>query len=178
MVKWTNIDIGPAYYYVTGTVTEWLPLLNRPGIRQIVYDDIKVAVNEFNASIAAFVLMPDHVHLLVFLPDEGTLHKFNKKWRGRSGRHIAELLKSQNDENILAILAKHANGNSKHAIWKEQPRALPICKKEKLYAKINYIHANPFRRKLVTSPEDWEHSSWRYYELGEEVGLDIGPLLI
>jgi REP element-mobilizing transposase RayT len=84
MVKWKNIDIGPAYYYITGTITEWLPLLNRPDIRQIVYDDIKVAVNELNASIAAFVIMPDHVYLLVFLPDEGILHVFNKKWRGRS----------------------------------------------------------------------------------------------
>ena len=178
MVKWKNIDIGPAYYYITGTITEWLPLLNRPDIRQIVYDDIKVAVNELNATIAAFVIMPEHLHLLVFLPDEGILHKFNKKWRGRSGRHIAELLVKQNDKDILTVLAKHANGKCKHAIWKEQPRALPIWKKEKLYAKIDYIHANPVRRKLVESPGDWEHSSWRYYERGESVGLDIGPLLI
>ena len=87
-MKWKNIDVGAAYYYVTGTITEWLPLLNRADILRRVCDDIKVALEACGGTLAAFVIMPDHLHLLVYLPDNGLLHKFIKLWRGRSGRHI------------------------------------------------------------------------------------------
>ena len=177
-MKWQNIDIGPSYYYITGTITEWLPLLNRPDIRQMVYDDIYIAAKEYGASIGAFVIMPEHLHLLVFLPEENLLHKFNKRWRGRSGRHIPVLLEKQGDFESLKILSAHANGGCKYAAWKKQVRALAIWEKKKLYAKINYIHNNPVRRKLVNHPGDWEHSSWRYYENGEQGKLDVGALLI
>jgi len=45
-MKWKNIDIGAAYYYITGTFTEWLPLLNRADVRQMVCDDISAAAGE------------------------------------------------------------------------------------------------------------------------------------
>jgi len=56
-MKWKNIDIGPAYYYITGTITQWLPLLSRPDIRQVVYDDISTALQECGGSISAFVMI-------------------------------------------------------------------------------------------------------------------------
>ncbi len=28
-MKWKNVDIGPEYYYITGTVTQWLPQIGR-----------------------------------------------------------------------------------------------------------------------------------------------------
>ena len=114
-MKWKNIDVGPSYYYITGTITKWLPLLSRPDIRQMVCEDITVAARECGGSIAAFVVMPDHLHLLVFLPEQGLLHKFNKLWRGRSGRHIPALLEKQGEVDILAVLAAHANGGCKYA---------------------------------------------------------------
>lgn len=172
-MKWKNIDIGPAYYYITGTITQWLPLLARPYIRQMVCDDISIAAREVNGSIAAYVIMPEHLHLLVYLPENDTLHKFNKQWRGRSGRHIPSLLSKQGDVESLKVLSAHANGGCKYAVWKEQVRALAIWSKPKLYEKISYIHANPVRRELVVHPGDWEHSSWRFYEHGEQVDFDL-----
>jgi len=125
-MKWQNIDIGSAYYYITGAVTEWLPLLSRPDIRQRVCDDITVATQTCGGSIAAFVVMPDHLHLLVHLPHEGMLIWFNKLWRGRSGRHIPVMLKKKGDHDILTILAAHANNGCQYAAWKEQVRALAL----------------------------------------------------
>lgn len=53
-------------------------------------------------------------------------------------------------------MVRHANGGSRCAVWKEQVRSLPIYTEKKLYAMVDYIHANPVRRKLVTHPEEWE----------------------
>lgn len=175
-MKWKNIDVGPAYYYITGTVTEWLPLLSRPSIREIVCADIRAALHACGGSLAAYVIMPNHVHLLVHLPEAGLLHKFCKLWRGRSGRHIPHLLEKQGDVESLQILARHANGGCRYAAWKEQVRAVAMWSPKEIMVKINYIHANPVRRGLVADLSDWPRSSRRFYERGENIEIGIVPL--
>jgi len=62
-MKWRNIDVGNAAYYITGTVTEWLPLLSIADVRQRVCDDIEFALDVFGGKLLAFVIMPTHVQL-------------------------------------------------------------------------------------------------------------------
>ena len=57
----------------------------------------------------------------------------------------------------------------------DQVRALAIYSEKKLHAMVNYIHANPVRKKLVKDPGEWEHSSWGFYEQGEKAVLEIEP---
>ena len=57
-MKWKNIDIGAAYYYVTGTFTEWLPLLNNADVRGIVCDEIARAMSECGGWVSALFLEP------------------------------------------------------------------------------------------------------------------------
>jgi len=172
-MKWKNIDAGPGRYYITATFTEWLPLLKYAEIRQVIIEEIEKALDETKASLSAFVLMPDHLHLLVYLPEEGLLHKFIKLWRGRSARRIIDLLILKKKSRILDVLSRHARSQSKYALWKEQVRALAVSEDKKGKEKMEYIHANPVRRGLVNSPEDWKFSSFRFYEYGEDVILPV-----
>jgi len=119
--------------------------------------------------------MPDHLHLLVYLPDDGQLHRFCKCWRGRSARRIIDILVAHGDVDTLAILREHANGTCKYAAWKDQARALAMLDDAMLRQKIDYIHANPVRRGLVDDPGDWPQSSWRYYAAGEVGDFAIVP---
>ena len=172
-MKWKNIDIGPGYYYITATITEWLPLMKNREIRQVICEEIERALVECGATLSAFVLMPEHLHLLVFIPEEGILHRFCKLWRGRSARRIIDLLVSKEKVKILEVLSRHSRSKSKYALWKEQVRALAIWEDKKIREKVEYIHANPVRRGLVTAPEDWEFSSYRFYECGEDAILPV-----
>lgn len=176
--KWKNIDIGAAYYYITATFTEWLPLLKNAEVRNIVCDEIIRALEECGGVLSAFVLMPDHLHLLVYLPEAGLLHKFNKHWRGRSARRITQYAEQRSATRILETMKRHANGGKSYAVWKEQVRSLPIYSQQKLYAMLTYIHSNPVRRGLVTHPGNWEQSSWRFYENGEQAGMCVTPFLL
>ncbi len=153
-------------------------MLNNATVRDIVCDEIRRALAECVGYVSAFVLMPDHVRLLVYLPDGGQMHRFNRLWRGRSAQKIIAHAKDVNAAMVLETMARHANVKARFAVWKEQARALAIYSEEKLYAKVNYIHANPLRRGLVTLPEQWPFSSWRFYEFGEKVGLDVRPLIV
>jgi len=176
--KWKNIDIGAAYYYITGTFTEWLPLLKNADVRAIVCEEITRALEECGGVLSAFVLMPDHVHLLIYLPEEGLLHRFNMLWRGRSARRITRYAEQREAARILDTMKKHAHSGARYAVWKEQVRSLPIYSRPKLYAIVDYIHCNPVRRGLVAHPGDWLESSWRFYERGEAVGIDVTPLML
>ena len=70
-MKWKNLDTGAGYYDITGTFVEWLPMLNNAGVRDIVCEEIGKALDGCGGCVSAFVLMPDHVHLLVYLSDGG-----------------------------------------------------------------------------------------------------------
>jgi putative transposase len=45
---------------------------------------------------------------------------------------------------------------------------------KKKVEKLRYMHRNPVKRGLVTAPEQWRWSSYRYYRLGEEGVVKIG----
>ena len=174
-MKWKNIDAGAGYYNITATLTEWMPLLARDDIRRAVCFEIKVALRRFRASVCAFVIMPDHLHMVVWLPEGGQLHAFLKCWRGRSARRVIDILTRQNDRDSLNVMARHANGGCHYAAWKEQVRALAVVRDVTLRQKIDYIHANPVRGGLVDIPSDWPHSSFRWYQAGTEVALPVTP---
>ena len=85
--------------------------------------------------------MLEHVHLLISEPAKGTPST------------VLQLLKQRVSRKLRprkGVLAK------KHF-------ALPFESCEKL----NYMHANPVIRKLVSHPKDWPWSSWSYYAKGE-----------
>ena len=177
-MKWKNTDIGACYYYITGTCTEWLPLFNNPEARRIVFDEISGALAECRGFLSAYVVMPDHVHLLVYLSAGGMLHRFNRRWRGRTARRLIDLAKTRAAARLLEVMAKHANGKASYAAWKEQTRDLAIWNPQKLYTMVDYIHANPVRRNLVEHPGEWPFSSWRFYELDETGPLEVVPLVL
>ena len=174
-MKWQNEERGEGYYYITGTVTEWLPLLARADIRRAICYEIRVALARCKASLCAFVIMPDHLHMVVYLPNPGQLHAFLKCWRGRSARRMIDILLRQNDEAVLRVLARHANGDCSYAAWKEQARAWAPVTKRTLRQKIDYVHANPVRKGLVDVLQDWPHSSWVWYEMQQQTMLPVTP---
>jgi putative transposase len=177
-MKWRNIDAGAGYYYITGTFVEWLPLPRRKDIRAIICADITSALGRCEGSLTGFVLMPDHLHLIIYLPRGGVLHGLNRYWRGRSARRIIDLLREGGDEKTLDVLARHANGECRYAVWKEQVRSLPIVTEEKLRTLIDYIHANPVRRELVAFAHEWPYSSYRFYERAQRVCLEVVPPVV
>jgi hypothetical protein len=53
-------------------------------------------------------------------------------------------------------------------IWQRRFYDFNVWSEHKQVEKLRYIHRNPVKRGLVTSPEDWAWSSFRAYAYGEE----------
>ena len=104
--------------------------------------------------ITGYVVMPEHVHLLVGEPERSTLA-------------IALQMLKQNVARELG----HAGQQSR--FWQRRYYDFNVWTEEKRLEKLKYIHRNPVTRGLVSRPEDWAWSSFRHWATGEESVVEI-----
>ncbi|MCW8131990.1 MAG: transposase [Planctomycetota bacterium] len=113
-----------------------------------------------------FVIMPNHVHLLLWLSDGGPLSTFVQELKQISSFRIHSLFKKQYPEYMKRI-------ENPKAIWQAGYYAFRIYSKEKAIQKLEYMHRNPVRAGLADTPEDWPWSSAQFYENGRQVGVPV-----
>lgn len=103
--------------------------------------------------VAGYVVMPEHVHLLVTEPESHPLAT------------ALQALK-QSVSRTLALRALEP-------FWQARYYDFNVWSEEKRIEKLRYIHRNPVRRGLVQKPEDWPWSSFRHYATGTEGVVEI-----
>jgi len=54
------------------------------------------------------------------------------------------------------------------AFWQRRFYDFNVWSAEKLREKLEYMHANPVKRKLAVHPKDWPWSSWSHYAKGQK----------
>lgn len=116
------------------------------------------AKRRYGASLFHFVLMPNHVHLVI-KPGEAGLSAL---------MHAVQL-----------PFAKHFCRKYRHVghVWQDRFKSLAIESDAYLLACGNYVELNPVRAGLTAKPEDWPHSSYRSYAFGQPLALvDYDPL--
>lgn len=137
-------------------------LLHTPESKTIVVHSIESVRRDYSLSILAYVVMPNHVHLVV-LPEPGTLlGALVGHIKRRSSLKLTSSWKSLGDETLRSAVLP-ASRKESYALW--QPRCYDHnCRTpETVREKIVYCHNNPVRANLVDSPTDWEWSSARWY---------------
>jgi putative transposase len=107
----------------------------------------------YNLCIYGYVVMPEHVHILVSEPEGGTL---------------AQALQSLK-QGVARRLALRAA----ESFWQARYYDFNVWSEKKFVEKLRYIHRNPVKRGLVARSEDWQWSSFRHYEVGETGVVEI-----
>jgi len=102
--------------------------------------------------ITGYVVMPEHVHLLVSEPAQGTLA-------------VAIQMLKQTISRQLGVKGE--------PFWMTRYYDFNVYSAEKVSEKIDYMHFNPVKRGLVYEGIDWRWSSARVY-----AGLGMGPVVI
>ncbi len=118
--------------------------------------------------VYGFVVMPEHVHLLVSEPERGTVAHAIQSLKicsaKRSKSHISQTMGNVGHPNM--------GHPSALAFWQKRYYDRNVSGKE-FTEKLRYIHRNPVRRGLVMSAVDWKWSSFRHYATGEDCGVQI-----
>jgi putative transposase len=93
--------------------------------------------------VAGYVVMPEHIHLLLNEPRDVPLSKA-----------------------IQALKLSVSVRSRERPFWQAHYYDFNVFAHQKYVEKLRYIHRNPVTRGLVAKPEDWQWSSYRHYQTG------------
>ena len=142
-------------HFITFSCYRRMPLLNTARARDLFVEELTKVLDEMKFRLLGYVVMPNHVHLLISEPAGVTpsvaLRKlklgFSRSFRGRE-----KLLSSE---------------RPLRSFWQARFYDFNVYSKGKRTEKLNYMHANPVIRHLVEHPRDWPWSSWSFYTKNE-----------
>jgi REP element-mobilizing transposase RayT len=162
--KWSNLNIPGALHFVTGNVLNRIPIFTHEQCCREFFRVCCELRNSWPTKLIAHVLMPDHFHLIAN-PRDGDIQGFIGTLKGKLSMHIIELTGDR------FLLPKPRADGSTHQMWQESFKAVPLWSAWMIWQKINYIHANPVKAKLVTSAKDYQWSSFQAFYSGSEQPL-------
>jgi len=150
-----------------------LPLLSRDRSREWFVKAVNRARANYRFDIWAYVIMPEHVHMLICPRDSdydispilGSI-----KWPVsiKAKRYVRRYAPHW----LPRLTDKQPNGRSSFRFWQRGGGYDRNARADRtLGAMIDYIHANPVRRGLVERPEQWRWSSAAWYDGERDVPL-------
>lgn len=139
-------------HFITFSCFHRLALLGEPGARHVVETVLEQTRARHRARIYAYVLMPEHVHLLVNEPPQILLAQFLKAFKQTVSRKLR---------------------GPRQKFWQQRYYDSNVHGETARSEVIRYIHRNPLTRGLVDKPEEWAWSSFRHYATGVEGTVEI-----
>jgi len=160
-------------HFITFSCYRRLPLLKTARARDVFAKELSKIRNEMGFQLVGYVVMPEHVHLLIGEPKQGTPSIVLQKLKLRVARKMRKRKRSGSAAQLRLPFAEA--GESLRAFWQARFYDFNVYTRGKMKEKLNYMHANPVVRGLVEHPKDWRWSSWGFYWGGEEglVRIDL-----
>jgi putative transposase len=160
--------------FITFSCQGRLPLLSNPRIADLFLDRLAAARARLSIELFAYVVMPEHVHLLVRSPRDQPLDRA-LLWLKLA---VAQRVIRRWRESAPSMLKRIDDGHGSPRFWQKgggfdrNVRDLSEFSRE-----VRYIHHNPVERGLVTAPRLWKWSSVRWWGQREnEVECDPPPM--
>ena len=138
-------------HFITFSCSERRPFLGTPAARNVFERSLETMRVRYQFIVLGYVVMPEHVHLLVSEPEKTSLSKA-----------------------IQALKLSVAVQRNERPFWQARYYDFNIFTDAKRAEKLKYMHRNPVARGLVEEPEQWAWSSFRHYSMGQigTVGIE------
>ncbi len=172
-----HLNLEAQAHELTFSCYKGLPLLLDDRTRTWFIESIEEARSKRDFSVFAFVVMPEHIHIIIrpnhLVYDTSWFLKSIKQPVSRKASHW---LKQHDPKGYDQLTYVRRDGFREFRFWQAGGRYdRNIVDRATLLRMIEYVHRNPVRRGLVENPTDWTWSSASWYETGECV-LRIDPL--
>jgi putative transposase len=152
MGKLTHRVVPGCTYFVTTETWQRRAVFQVADLAEIVVQRILYCRDQGTYLLHEFVLMPDHLHLLLTPGSVTSLEKAMMLIKGGSSHQI------------------HQFRGNKMEIWQPGFHDWTIRDKGDYESKANYIRMNPVTAKLVEGPKEWHFGS-----AGEKYRIDEMP---
>jgi putative transposase len=138
------------FHFITFSCYHRLPFLKSIMARDLFESSLERNRRRYNFVVAGYVVMPEHVHLLVSEPRIGLLSRA-----------------------IQALKLSVAVQRRERPFWQARYYDFNVHNPTKRIEKLRYMHRNPVKRGLVAKPEEWKWSSFLHYATGIEGTVEL-----
>ena len=138
-------------HFVTFSCYRRLPLLKSASSRDVFVEELAHLRERIGFLLIGYVVMPEHVHLLVNEPPRGTPSTMLHDLKLRTARRLRR-------GDVCA-----EGQESLRSFWQARFYDFNVFSEKKKKEKLEYMHSNPVTRGLVEHPRDWPWSSWSNY---------------
>ncbi len=140
--KRTIADDQKYVHFVTFSCYRRRRLFDLDHPKKILLGVLNHQLEQMKAKCVGFVVMPDHVHALIWLPETGQLSRFMHGWKRMSSFNIRRWY----EESGSGYFGKLEMGK---CFWQPKYYSFSIYFRRKLKEKLDCIHLNPARAGLV-----------------------------
>ena len=141
------------FHFITFSCYRRQPLLESRSGYRIFERELEKVRKRHRFFVAGYVVMPEHVHLLISEPRTAPLSVVLQELKQQTSRKL------KRPEDLR--------------FWQRRYYDFNVWNHEKTIEKLKYMHRNPVRRGLVGRPEDWSWASFRHYLTGELCTVEI-----
>jgi REP element-mobilizing transposase RayT len=156
-------------YFITITTVGWVDVFTRLNQKYVVINALKHCQQNKGLEIYAYCIMSSHIHLLCKATNGFILSDVMRDFKKFTSKKIIQILIEEPEsrrEWMLGLFKKacaHLKREQEYKVWQDGYHAEIVETKGFIKQKINYIHNNPVKEKIVTLPEDYYFSSARNY---------------
>ncbi len=155
--KWSNLNLPGALHYLTGNCINRLKVFAEPACCWAFLDELRTLNQKWPSKLISYVVMPDHFHL-ISNPRDGRIKEFTRDLKSRAAKAL-----------VQSSTLEFPETEEGHQVWQESFKDVCLWSERFIWQKINYVHANPVRARLVKSAKDYPWSSFRsFHRQGDE----------
>jgi putative transposase len=153
-------------HFVTCSCYRRKPLLATERARDIFLKILSEVRERYDFALLGYVVMPEHIHLLISEPNTGTPTTVMQVLKQRVSRAMNARRRRKRTPPGQTRLWDEVPAR-KHVFWQRRFYDFNVWSTKKKNEKINYMHFNPVNRGLVKHPKDWAWSSYLFYWSGK-----------
>lgn len=160
-------------HFLTYSCHRRLPLLSRDRVRRWIVGALERTRKELDVALWGYVIMPEHVPVLLHprVPDY-EMRRILALLKQPVAKSAREWLEENRQTAWLQRLTVVYPSRRVFIFWQSGGGFdRNVVREKTVPAILDYIHANPVRRKLVDDPTHWEFSSARFREGRPDVPL-------
>lgn len=154
-------------FFVTTTCYKWHHLLADNACKKIICDSIDFLNSKYETSLLGYVIMPNHIHLILFFPKKNLLSDWMRDLKKFTSVKIRQQIERSGNIELLERL-RVPEKKQVFKVWEDRFDDVIILNSRVLNTKLDYIHQNPLQEhwNLAAKPEAYQFSSAAFYELG------------
>jgi len=147
-------------HFITFTCYRRLPLLRSIRARNAFVQILGETRDRYGFSLVGYVVMPEHIHVLIGEPAKGTPSIVIQVLKQRVSRRLRRKKRKPAAQLSLAF---EDGAESLPRFWQRRFYDFNVWSLKKRVEKLHYMHMNPLKRRSVDHPRDWPWSSFSFY---------------